>query len=180
MLAVAVRAVRSTERADAAELELGYVSPYVVAAKLLTKVGATDLALVTADRAAIRAIGADSEVARGMAAYQVACALLRADRSDEAEHPATGMAERIERRARSDRPTLVSVAGALWLIAAVIAARGMNREEARSRLDKAERLAGLLGYDGNYAWSASSSAAMRRRVVPAMSRGRTVASMGLA
>lgn len=154
MLAVADRAVRAVKGSEAAEFELAYVSAYVVAAKLLTKVGATDLALLTADRAATRAIEADSEVARGMAAYQVACALLRADRSDEAEHLATGMADQIEHRARSDRPTLVSVAGALWLIAAVIAARGMNREEAWLRLDRAERLAGLLGYDGNYAWTA--------------------------
>src|SRR4051794_24191028 len=153
MLAVADRAVRAVKGSEAAEFELAYVSAYVVAAKLLTKVGATDLALLTADRAATRAIEADSEVARGMAAYQVACALLRADRSDEAEHLATGMADRIEHRARSDRPTFVSLAGALWLIAAVIAARGMNREEAWLRLDRAERLAGLLGYDGNYAWT---------------------------
>src|SRR3954451_6402475 len=64
------------------------------------------------------------------------------------------MAERIERRARSDPPTLVSVSGALWLIAAVIAARQMNREEAWARLDRADRLAGLLGHGGNFAWTA--------------------------
>jgi hypothetical protein len=99
----------------------------VVAAKLLTKVGTTDLAMLPADRAATKAIDGDSDVARGMAAYQLACALLRADRSDDAEHLAVGMAERIQRRARSDERSL---AGALWLIAAVIAARQMHRDEA--------------------------------------------------
>jgi transcriptional regulator with XRE-family HTH domain len=154
MLSAADHAVRFAADGDPTELELAYVSAYVVAAKLLTKIGATDLALLTADRAATRAIGSDSPTARGMAAYQVVCALLRADRAEEAEHLSMAMAELIERGARSDRPTLVSVAGALWLIGAVIAARCMNREEAWTRLDRAERLAGLLGHDGNYAWTA--------------------------
>lgn len=54
-----------------------YVSAYVGAAKLLTKLGVTDLAVVAADRAAAIAVEADSLSARGMAAYQVVCALLR-------------------------------------------------------------------------------------------------------
>lgn len=137
-----------------AELALGYVSAYVVAAKLMTKLGATDLAMLAADRAANKALETDSEVARGMAAYQVACALLRADRSDEAEHLAVGMAEQLESKTRSDRPTTVSVAGALWLIAAVIAARKTERTDAWDRLDHADRLAGLLGEDANHAWTA--------------------------
>ncbi|HET7735062.1 MAG TPA: helix-turn-helix transcriptional regulator [Nocardioidaceae bacterium] len=152
ILAGADRAVRQT--ADDPEQALGYVSAYVVAAKLLTKVGATDLALLAADRATTKAIDGSSDVARGMAAYQVSCALLRADRSDDAEHLAVGMAERVQAGARSDQPVMVSVAGALWLIASVIAARRMDRDEAWSRLDQAESLAGLLGHDGNFAWTA--------------------------
>jgi len=136
------------------ELALGYVSAYVVAAKLLTKLGAPDLAMLAADRAANKALETDSAVARGMAAYQVACALLRADRSDEAEHLAVGMAEQLEVQARSDRPTIASVAGSLWLIAAVIAARRTEPVDAWRRLDSADRLAGLLGEDANHAWTA--------------------------
>lgn len=145
---------RSAADRDREEALLGYVSAYVVAAKLLTKVGAADLAMLAADRAAIKAIESDSDVARGMAAYQVACALLRADRSDEAEHISVGMAEQLEGRKRSDRPTLVSLGGALWLIAAVVAARRTDRVEAWRRLDRAEALAGLLGEDANHAWTA--------------------------
>ncbi|MGH3792780.1 MAG: hypothetical protein ACRDQ9_18695 [Pseudonocardiaceae bacterium] len=52
------------------------------AAKLLTKLGVTDLAVVTADRAATIAVEAGSLSARGMAAYQVVCALLRQDHTD--------------------------------------------------------------------------------------------------
>jgi hypothetical protein len=154
MLAGVDRAHRGMRTGQVPELTLGYVSAYVVAAKLLTKLGATDLALLAADRAANRAMESDSQVARGTAAYQVVCALLRADRSDEAEHLAVGMAEQVQRSARSDRPTVASVAGSLWLIAAVIAARRMDRDEAWTRLDRADYLAGLLGEDANHAWTA--------------------------
>jgi hypothetical protein len=64
------------------------------------------------------------------------------------------MAEQVQVGARSDRPTRVSVAGALWLIAAVSAARRMDREQAWERLNTAESLAGLLGEDANHAWTA--------------------------
>ena len=93
MLTTVDRGHRGVPTGEIPELTLGYVSAYVVAAKLLTKVGATDLALLAADRAAVRAMEFDSGVARGMAAYQVVCALLRADRSDDAEHLAVNMAE---------------------------------------------------------------------------------------
>jgi hypothetical protein len=89
-----------------------------------------------------------------MAAYQVVCALLRADRTDDAEQLATRMAEQVQASARSDEPSLVSLAGALWLIAAVIAARRTDHGEAWRRLQIAEQLAGLLGGDGNHAWTA--------------------------
>jgi transcriptional regulator with XRE-family HTH domain len=131
-----------------------YVSAYIGAAKLLTKLGVTDLAVVAADRAATIAVEADSLEAQGMAAYQVVCALLRADHTEEAERLAVSMAEKLHGLATAQTPTLVSVAGALWLIAAVAAARRTDRGGAWARLDAAERLAGLLGEDANHAWTA--------------------------
>ncbi len=131
-----------------------YASAYGVAAKLLTKLGAGDLALLVADRSATAAVDADSLTARGLAAYQVACALLRADRPEDAEHLAVTMAELLRREARAEKPVLVSSAGALWLIAAIIAARRQDRGEAMRRLDIADELAGVLGEDGNYGWTA--------------------------
>ncbi len=139
---------------DLRETVLVYVSAYVVAAKLLTKLGVADMASLAADRAAMSAGSTDSLVSQGMAIYQVVCALLRADRTDEGEQLAVRMAERLTPRMRSDLPSLVSVTGALWLIAAVTAARRTDRGAAGQRLDTAERLAGLLGRDGNYAWTA--------------------------
>jgi hypothetical protein len=136
------------------EMLLSYASSYVVAAKLLTKMGAADLAQLAADRCATAALDADSLEAQGMAAYQVVCALLRGDRPEDAEDLAIKMAARITQSARSDSPNLVSVAGSLWLISAVIAGRRTERGEAYRRLSEAQRLADLLGHDANFAWTA--------------------------
>ena len=156
-LLTAVDAARDEGHAtshDRREVLLTYVSAYVIASKLLTKLGATDLAMVAADRAATSALDAGSLTARGMAAYQVACALLRAGRTDDAEHLAVLMAIQTEAHARSDAPEVVSLAGALWLIAAVIAGRRTERSTAMERLDRAEQLAAQLGHDANHAWTA--------------------------
>jgi hypothetical protein len=139
---------------DDREAALSYVESYVVASKLLTKLGVGDLGAVTADRAAMMAGRTDSDVAQGMAIYQVVTALLRSDQVDQAEQLAMRMAQQLVPRVRSDDPALVSVAGALWLISGVIAARRADRWEAERRLDQAEVLAGMLGHDANYAWTA--------------------------
>jgi transcriptional regulator with XRE-family HTH domain len=149
----AVESFPGRQNALRRESLLAYVSAYVVAAKLVTKLGAGDLAILAADRAANAAADAGSLAARGMAGYQVACALLRADQPEDAERVAVTLAEELVGSARSDDPSVVSVAGALWLIAAVIAARRTDRGEAWQRLDRAETLAGLLGVDGNHAWT---------------------------
>lgn len=154
LLANADVAYRQGDRAGDEEIGLGYVSAYVAAAKLLTKLGAADLSLIAADRAANAALDAGSDVARAMAAYQVVCALQRSNQGDDAEHLAVTMAEQLEPSTRSDQPTLVSVTGALWLIAAVVAARRTDRENAWDRLDRADQLAQLLGEDANHAWTA--------------------------
>lgn len=139
---------------DPREAALSYVEAYVVASKLLTKLGVGDLGAVTADRAAMAAGRTDSAVVQGMAIYQVVTALLRSDQVDQAEQLATKMAQQLLPTVRSDDPALVSVAGALWLISGVIAARRADRWEADRRLDQAGELAGLLGHDANYAWTA--------------------------
>lgn len=145
------RAARAAERRESL---MGYVSAYVVAAKLLTKMGAGDLALLAADRCATAAVEAESLTARGMAAYQVVCALLRTERPEDAEHLAVTMAEQLRREVRADAPAAVSVAGALWLVSAIIASRRADRDEARQRLTVADELADMLGQDANLAWTA--------------------------
>jgi hypothetical protein len=131
-----------------------YISAYVVGAKLVTKFGVSDLAMLAADRAVTAASSMESLSATGLAGYQAACALLRVDQPDEAELLAVTLAERLTKAARRESPTLTSLAGALWLIAAVIAARRTERSEAWERLAAAERLAPLLGEDANHGWTA--------------------------
>ncbi len=133
---------------------LSYVSAYVLAAKLLTKLGEADLALLASDRCSTAAAEADSLAARGMAGFQVVCALLRAGRAEEAESLAVTMAERVSRKACPELPVLVSVAGSLWLIAAVTAARRADRSEAWRHLEAAEDLATMLGKNANLGWTA--------------------------
>jgi tetratricopeptide (TPR) repeat protein len=145
---------RVGDLAQRREMLLSYASSYVVAAKLLTKMGAADLAQLAADRCATAALEAESLEAQGLAAYQVVCALLRGDRPEDAEALAINMATRITQSARSDSPSLVSVAGSLWLISAVIAGRRTERGEAYRRLAEAQKLADLLGHDANFAWTA--------------------------
>ena len=96
---------------------------YAVTAKLLTKVGEGHMAWLAADRATHAAMAGDSLTAQGVAAYQVVCALLEDEQIDQAERAAISSAERLTGQAASDVPDIVSLAGALWLIASVIAAR---------------------------------------------------------
>lgn len=129
-------------------------SVYTVAARLLRKVGEGHLAWLAADRAAHAALTVESVSAQGMAAYEVVCALLRTGQGDEAERIAVVSAERLTAKAASDAPDVVSLAGALWLIGGVIAARRTDRSEAHARLDRAQEMADLLGHDGNFSWTA--------------------------
>lgn len=123
---------------------------YVAAAKLVTKVGDGQLAWIAADRAATAAMRAESPILKAMAAYQVACAFLKMDRIEQAEHIAVTTAENI----LDDSPDGISVQGALFLIGSVIAGRRSDRAEATERLRRAEYLADALGTDANYGWTA--------------------------
>ena len=120
---------------------------YVLAAKLVTKLGVSDLSMLAADRAVNVANSSESLMASGLAGYQVACALLRSDQAEDAEDLTLRLADRLTIAARPDSPSLVSAAGALWLIAAIVAVLRTQRAEAWARLDQADRLAGMPGED---------------------------------
>lgn len=53
-----------------------------------------------------------------------------------------------------DGPEVCSVVGALWLIAAIAAARRIDADAAGECLDRAQRLADRLGEDANHRWTA--------------------------
>ncbi|MFC3689962.1 hypothetical protein [Aquipuribacter hungaricus] len=136
------------------EAALVYVEAYVLAAKLVTKLGDGELATMAADRCVTVAVVTGSQVAVSLAMYQVAAALLRGDRIADAERVVMAMVDRRDFDLRSDNPALVSAVGALWLLGAVIAARRTDRAEADSRLGRSAALADLLGHDANHGFTA--------------------------
>lgn len=123
---------------------------YVAAAKLVTKTGDGQLAWVAADRAVTSALRAESSLLSAAAAYQVACAFLKLDQVERAEHIAMSTAESFT----DDSPLGLSYQGALFLIGSVIAGRRTDRAEAADRLRRAEYIADALGHDGNHGWTA--------------------------
>lgn len=136
------------------EVHVARCAAYTVAAKLLTKVGEAHLAWLCADRASAAALASESMAAQGQAAYQVVCALLRAERTDEAERIALRSAEFLTPHADRHAPELLSYAGALWLVSGIIAARRVDRPAMGERLDHAEQLSTVLQRDHNYGWTA--------------------------
>ena len=123
---------------------------WTVAAKILTKVGSMDLALLAADRARGGAWRSGHPADLGMASYQLVCALLPTGRAAVGEDLATNVASTIDPIDDGAR----SVAGALWLIAAVAAARRGDGDVAGEWLDRAWRTADALGRDANLWWTA--------------------------
>jgi len=126
------------------------VAGYTVVAKMLTKIGSPDLALIAADRAWNAAHRTGDPADLGMAAYQVVCALLPTPRAALADDLAVRTAAGLD----GDERDVISVAGALWLIGAVAAARRIDAAVAEERLNRAQGLADLLGEDANHRWTA--------------------------
>ncbi|GAA3612607.1 helix-turn-helix domain-containing protein [Microlunatus ginsengisoli] len=152
-LLAAVDALTHT-RVGPAEVH-AYVSLYVVAAKILHRIGESRLAALAADRAATMAArpGATG-LDRGLAAREVVGGLLYTGQTPAAEALAVDMAASLETDPDANTPDLVSLRGSLLLLAAVIGARRTDRHAALDRLNQAEQLATRLGHDGNHAWTA--------------------------
>jgi len=125
---------------------------FVLAAKVATKFDLAPTARLASDRAVTAATYSASPVLQGAATYQLACALEAAGEPSHAEQVAVIGAEHLA--AASDRdPALLSVRGALLLIA-TIAASAQDDAVASSRyLAEAQHLAELLGADRNHAWT---------------------------
>lgn len=132
---------------------------YLAAAKLATKLGDVGLASVTADRALMAAMESEHPALVGAATYQVACALLLTGELAAAEQILTVGAENIASAAATRRLSCrpeetLSVRGSLLLLLAIIAARRGDPHAAQKALDDAGQLAGQLGGDGNWLWTA--------------------------
>ena len=133
-----------------------FAAGWVLVAKMLTKVGTFDLALLAADRARESAHRTGDVADKGMAVYQVVCALLPTPRASIGEQLAVCTAVDLDPgdagRGGGDDP-VGSVAGALWLIAAIAAARRGDAYTAQERLELAQRLADRVGRDANVRWT---------------------------
>jgi transcriptional regulator with XRE-family HTH domain len=132
---------------------------YIAAAKLATKQADAGLAWVTADRALRLATDSGHAGLIGAALYQVACALQRAGHEKDAEQVATDAAEDAARATgqwpqSNQAAEVLSVRGALLLLAAILAARRGDSGNALRHLQAARTLAELLTADGNYLWTA--------------------------
>ncbi|MFR9780287.1 helix-turn-helix transcriptional regulator [Micromonospora sp. MS34] len=125
---------------------------YIAASKLAAKVGDGDSALLSADRASTAARLADDQALSAVAAYQAACGLMRMPgRLAEAEQIVlTGINHLPDGDGDSD---LLSARGALFLLAAVMAAKQGNPKDAGRLLAQAGELATVLGSDRNRLWT---------------------------
>jgi DNA-binding XRE family transcriptional regulator len=165
---------RANERREALRLQ---TSVAIAAAKLSTKAGDAGAGRSAAERARNAAEAAEDTVGQAAAAYQLICALLRADRREQAETNAVCLGEEL----RGTDPDTVTWRGALTLIGAIIAARRRDRAETARRLDHAEELARRLGTDGNIGWTwFGPTNVMIHRVSAAVALGDPLAALATA
>jgi transcriptional regulator with XRE-family HTH domain len=165
---------RANEHREALRLQ---TSVAIAAAKLSTKAGDAGAGRSAAERARNAAEAAEDTVGQAAAAYQLICALLRAERRDQAETLAVCFGEEL----RGADPDTVTWRGALTLIGAIIAAHRHDPAEAARRLDHADELALRLGTDGNIGWTwFGPTNVMIHRVSAAVALGDPVGALATA
>jgi hypothetical protein len=142
---------------------------FVLAAKLATKFNDAPAARLAADRAIMAGTFSASRVLQGAATYQLACALEAGGERAHAEQVAAIGADHLAALGDQD-PSLISVRGALLLIAAM-AASGQSDPAASGRyLADAQRLAERLGTDCNHAWTGFGPTNVRTHALAAAVR----------
>ena len=152
------------ERALAAE---GWV--FALAAKVATKLEQPSTARLAADRAVTAAAFSGSSALRGTATYQLACALEAAGEPAHAERVAVIGADQLADAGRRSAAVL-SVRGALLLIAAIAASAQGDAAASARHLADAQRLADELGVDGNHAWTGFGPTNVRTHALAAAVR----------
>ncbi|MEM9654343.1 MAG: helix-turn-helix transcriptional regulator [Actinomycetota bacterium] len=122
-----------------------------VASALFNRTGQTDLGWVAADRSinAGRQLDDTELVTAGI--YRLGQVMLRAGRNEEALMLADSTLSTVD---GTDRPSAMSLHGALLLTAAIAAARLDNRKEATRLIAQAQDIAERLGGDRNDHWTA--------------------------
>ena len=147
-------AARESDAADAfgvAELQCETLQ---LAAILLLKQGAANLAWIAADRAMFAAERAQNDLTIAGAARILAYALLGAGQYGKAKDLCLAAAARLEGEIDSASPQHLSAYGSLLLKAGMAAAMQDDRATTSELLGSAGQVADRLGQDGNYLWTA--------------------------
>lgn len=127
---------------------------HLAVSKLALKFGDAQLAWIAGERARCHAIVAGVPALRILALFSIGCAVLalpdrRHEAPDLVEHALSGSTT-----SRLRGPADVSAAGAVTLLAAIVAARHNNHRQAAAYLRNAGALAERLGGDRNDLWTA--------------------------
>lgn len=142
---------------------------FVLAAKVATKFDDAPTARLAADRAVTAATYGASPVLQGAATYQLACALEAGGEQSHAEQVAAIGADNLGSVNGRDA-ALISVRGALLLIAAIAASTRGDAAASSRYLADAQRLAERLGADCNYAWTGFGPTNVRTHALAAAVR----------
>lgn len=144
------RAAREPAPSTQQELHALRAGIYQAVAAVFARQGEADAAWVAADRAisAAEQAGDPLEVAAGH--FRLAHAFMRLRRNDQAERVVTGALTALQTQVTNDPSAeLLSLYGAMHLVAAVISAREDNRSAAHEHLRVAEEIGVRLGEDRN-------------------------------
>jgi hypothetical protein len=147
LLVVMEAAPRRLEGSDSAAAFALLAELHQATAGLLAKLGATDLAWLAAERAYLAAERSGDPLLAAISDFRLTHVFRRSAR---AQRVATVAAKALDTSAAPDSaPELLSVWGALNLVAAVIASTKGDRDLALEHLGKAETAAGWIGEDRN-------------------------------
>jgi transcriptional regulator with XRE-family HTH domain len=127
---------------------------YQASTVLLTKLGETDLAWISAERGFQAAQRSGDHVVIGSLFRSVTHALLSTGRYREAKQLTSDAATFLEPGLAEASPEYLSVYGTLFLAGAIAAARDEDRGTTQDFLAHAEESARRLGRDANHLWTA--------------------------
>jgi transcriptional regulator with XRE-family HTH domain len=147
-LEAAVRAARAPARRSLSQL---LAVAYQATAAAFAQVDDPEAAWVAADRSLRAAEDSGKPLLVVAGLFRMAHAFLRLDRLDLAEHVADSAATVMRARtaAPAAHPEELSLAGAIELVRAVIAARDNDRANVREHIDAARAIARRIGADRN-------------------------------
>lgn len=154
LLSTSEVSVDAADEANRASMWTLYSEALHVTTSMLLKVGRTDLALISADRAMNAAKKSQEPLAIAGAARILAHASFAAGHPKTAAALATKSAEHLDDPSQYNSAAYQSVQGALLLRGAIAAARGGDRSTTSTLLGEADVMARRLGVDANHRWTA--------------------------